>query len=75
MRAHRHRRKPRGAAYRETALRNELYDRHPELISAWQSLRDARASARAIRWLVEQGLLEDETARRFTDDHPEPVLP
>jgi hypothetical protein len=56
-------------------FRNELYQRHPELISVWQSLRDARARARAVRWLVEQGLLEDETARQFTNDHPEPALP
>jgi len=56
-------------------FRNELYERHPGLISAWQSLRDARAKARAVRWLVDQGLLEDEAARRFASDHPEPDLP
>ena len=56
-------------------FRNELYERHPELISVWQSFRDARARARAVGWLVEQGLFEDETAQRFTNDHPEPTLP
>lgn len=56
-------------------FRNELYERNPELISVWQSFRDARARARAVGWLVEQGLLEDETAQRFTNDHPEPTLP
>ena len=56
-------------------FRNELYERHPELISVWQSLRDARARARAVRWLVEQGLIEEEAAGQFTDDHPEPALP
>ena len=47
----------------------------PELISVWQSFRDARARARAVDWLVEQGLVEDDAARRFTNDHPEPILP
>lgn len=56
-------------------FRNELHERHPTLISVWQSLREARARARAVRWLVEQGLVEEEAARRFTDDHPEPALP
>ena len=56
-------------------FRNELYERHPELISAWQSFREARARARAVHWLVEQGLLEEDATRRFTNDHPEPNLP
>ena len=56
-------------------FRNELYERHPELISVWQSFRDARARARAVDWLVEQGLVEEGAARRFTNDHPEPALP
>jgi hypothetical protein len=56
-------------------FRNELYEHHPELISDWQSFREARARARAVHWLVEQGLVEEDTARRFTNDHPEPNLP
>ena len=56
-------------------FRNEIYERHPELISVWQSLREARARARAVRWLVEQGLLEEGAAREFTNNHPEPALP
>lgn len=56
-------------------FRNELYERHPELISAWPAQRDARAKARAVRWLVDQGLLDDGAARRFESDQPEPGLP
>lgn len=55
-------------------FRDELYD-HSELISVWQSFRDARASARAVDWLVDQGLIEEAAARRFINDHPEPALP
>jgi Uncharacterised protein family (UPF0158) len=35
-------------------FRNELYRRHPELISAWHALRDARARIRAVQWLAEE---------------------
>jgi hypothetical protein len=56
-------------------FRNELYERHPVLISVWQSFRDARARARAVGWLAEQGLVEGGAARQFANDHPEPALP
>ena len=56
-------------------FRNELYERHPGLISVWQSFRDARARARAVGWLAEQGFVGVEVARQFTTDHPEPALP
>jgi hypothetical protein len=56
-------------------FRNELHERHPELVSVWQSFREARARARAVHWLVKQGLLDDDAARRFTNDHPEPGPP
>jgi len=56
-------------------FRNELYQHHPALISVWQSFRDARARARAVGWLVEQGLVEDGAARRFTNDRSGPAMP
>ncbi len=56
-------------------FRNELYQRHPDLISVWQSFRDARARVRAVDWLVEQGLVEEQDARQFAEAHPEPALP
>ncbi len=39
-------------------FKNELYQRHPDLISVWHSFRDARARARAVNWLAEEGLIE-----------------
>jgi hypothetical protein len=56
-------------------FKNQVYDHYPELIAAWQSLRDARARLRAIQWLADQGLIEDGAAEQFTNDHPEPDLP
>ena len=56
-------------------FRTQVYEQHPELISVWQAMRDARARLRAVRWLVEQGLIGEGAAQRFTSDHPEPGLP
>ncbi|HRC40769.1 UPF0158 family protein [Nostocoides sp.] len=46
-------------------FRNELHQRHPELISAWHAMRDARAHVRAVQWLADEGLITQEAARRF----------
>jgi hypothetical protein len=52
-----------------------LYEDHPDLVPAWHTLRDARAKRRAVHWLRDEGLIDDEAANRFLTDHPEPQLP
>lgn len=56
-------------------FKNELYQRHPELISSWHALRDSRAERRAVEWLLEQGLIEEDAAEQFAAAHPDPVMP
>ena len=56
-------------------FKNELHQGHPELISAWHAWRDARARLRAVQWLADEGLVEEDAAHRFQRDHGEPVLP
>jgi hypothetical protein len=56
-------------------FKNELYQRHPELISAWHAMRDARARVRAVQWLADEGLIVEDAAQRFRQDHREPSLP
>ena len=56
-------------------FKNQIYELHPELISAWHALRDARARLRAVEWLVDQGLIDEGAAERFATDHPHPDLP
>ena len=56
-------------------FKNQLYQRHPELISAWHALRDVRAQRRAVKWLLEKGLIDDNAAQQFTTDRPDPGLP
>ena len=51
--------------------KSQVYELKSELISSWHPLAcDARARLRAVKWLVDQGLLEDGTAQRFATDHP-----
>ena len=56
-------------------FKNELYERHPELISAWHAFRDARARRRAVDWLRDEQLISDEAGDGFAATHPDPDLP
>lgn len=56
-------------------FKNQLYEHHPELISAWHALRDVRAQRRAVEWLLDHGLIDDDAAETFAADHPDPDLP
>jgi hypothetical protein len=56
-------------------FKNALHQGYPELIAAWQALRDARARVRAVQWLADEGLIEEDAAQRFQRDHREPALP
>ncbi len=56
-------------------FKNVLYQGHPELISAWHALRDARARVRAVQWLADEELIGEGIAQRFKRDHREPALP
>lgn len=53
----------------------QLYEHQPELIWAWHAWRDVRAQRRAVEWLLDQGLINESTARQFADHHPAPTLP
>jgi hypothetical protein len=56
-------------------FKNELYEEYPELVSAWQAFRDARAQRRAVEWLLDQELIPEAAAHSFTVGHPDPALP
>ncbi len=45
-------------------FKNQIYEHHPELISAWHAMRDVRAQRRAVEWLLDQGLIDDSAAQR-----------
>ncbi len=56
-------------------FKDQLYDRHPELISSWHALRNVRAQRRAVEWLLDERLIHESAAQQFARDHPDPDLP
>jgi hypothetical protein len=52
-----------------------LHEEYPHLLPAWYAFRDARAMRRAVEWLAERGLVDDEVASRYVTDHSDPQLP
>ena len=55
-------------------FKDELQEEYPELLAAWYEFRDVRAERRAVDWLADNSLIDDEAATRFRDDHPDPAL-
>jgi uncharacterized protein UPF0158 len=53
----------------------ELAEEYPHLLSAWYAFRDVRAARRAVDWLVDNSLVDDETGQRFRVANPDPDLP
>lgn len=56
-------------------FRAELHEEYPELLPAWYAFRDVRAKRRAVRWLQDNSLVDDEAADRFVMENPDPDLP
>ena len=56
-------------------FKSELFEEYPEMVPAWHAFREARAKRRAVEWLLGEGLIQDDAARKFLDDHPDPHLP
>jgi hypothetical protein len=56
-------------------FKDELHEEYPHLLSAWYAFRDARAKRRAIDWLVDNSLIDDDAAARYLAGHPEPDIP
>jgi hypothetical protein len=56
-------------------FKEELREEHPDLLPAWYAFRDARARRRAVQWLVDNSLIDDEPAASFLAIHTDPDLP
>ncbi len=48
---------------------------YPDLLPAWYAFRDVRAKRRAVQWLADNSLIDDDAASRFLASHPDPDLP
>ncbi|GAA3455667.1 UPF0158 family protein [Dactylosporangium matsuzakiense] len=56
-------------------FKDELHEEYPDLLPAWTTFRDARARLRAVDWLESNLLIDNNTAARYRDEHPEPDVP
>jgi hypothetical protein len=56
-------------------FKDELHEEYPHLLPAWYAFRDARAMRRAVQWLAENSLIDDDSADRFLSAHPDPAVP
>jgi hypothetical protein len=56
-------------------FKDQLHINAPELLPAWYAFHEARASRRAVEWLVDSSLVDDDEAARFLSGHPDPDLP
>lgn len=56
-------------------FKNELYEEFPQLLPAWHAFREARAHRRAVEWLADEGLIPEEGADQYRENHPDPDLP
>lgn len=56
-------------------FKDELHEEYPELLPAWYAFRDVRAQRRAVEWLADNSLIDDDAASRFWTGHPDPDLP
>ena len=56
-------------------FKDELHDEYPDLLPAWYAFRDARAQRRAVEWLADNSLINDDAASTFLTGDPDPDLP
>jgi hypothetical protein len=55
-------------------FKDELLD-HPQMREAWFALADVRAERRALRWLADEGVVDEAEAERHMAERPDPPLP
>jgi hypothetical protein len=53
-------------------FKDELHQEYPDLLPAWNAYRGARAERRAVQWLADNSLIDDEEASRYLASRPEP---
>ncbi|MET8757758.1 UPF0158 family protein [Lentzea sp. NPDC004782] len=53
----------------------ELHEEYPELLPTWYAFRDTRARHRAVQWLADNSLIDNDTATQYIAEHPAPDVP
>ena len=52
----------------------ELHEEFPDLLPVWYAFRDSRARRRAVQWLADNAIIDDDTATRYLAENPDPNL-
>ena len=56
-------------------FKDRLHQDSPQLLPVWYAFSDLRARRRAVEWLVDMALVDDEQAARFLAELPDVDLP
>ena len=56
-------------------FKDQLHEEYPGLLPAWYAFLEARSTRRAVQWLADNSLIDDEAADRFLTGHPDPDPP
>lgn len=56
-------------------FKDELHEEFPDLVPVWYAFRDSRARRRAVEWLADSSLIDDDAATRYIAEHPAPDVP
>jgi Uncharacterised protein family (UPF0158) len=56
-------------------FKDVLHQEHPHLLPAWHAFHETRGQRRAVDWLVDNSLIDDDAATRFLNNHPDPDVP
>jgi hypothetical protein len=56
-------------------FKDELHEEFPALLPVWYAFRDSRARRRAVEWLADNSLIDDDAATRYLAAHPDPDVP
>ena len=56
-------------------FKDQLHDEYPDLLPTWYAFRGIRTERRAVQWLADNSLIDDDAASRFLAGHPDPDLP
>ena len=56
-------------------FKDELHEEHPDLLAAWYAFRDTRALRRAVQWLADNSLIDDDAATRYLAANLDPSVP
>ncbi|MGC4749154.1 UPF0158 family protein [Micromonospora sp. DT201] len=56
-------------------FKDELHEEYPHLLTAWHAFQRARATRRAIDWLLDNSLIDDPAASNCRSEHRDPDVP